>query len=450
MEIFARSRVGEQIVKPSRHKTTISSDPLLIKDLTQTIEDSEKELVELTSHLVSMNSLLGNEHDAQNFMEDQFKNLSLETDRFGVDHQELSKLAGYSPSVGNWENHENIVGTYYPKKTKGHSLIMNGHIDVVPVGDERLWTTSPFTPSVREGQIFGRGSGDMKAGIAAFIVAFSSFKKIGIEPAGKIFLQSVVEEECTGNGALACLHRGYKAEAAVIPEPFNETVMSAQVGVLWVNLEVFGKPSHVLNTNLGTNAIEGAFALWQGLKILQDDWNSDRNRPDAFSACDDPIKFNLGIIEGGEWASSLATRCQMNLRLGFFPGTKVKDVCIALEKNLNETIQQSTKLSDITFNLHYSGFQSEGYVADMNSEFIKTLSNSHKIITGDEPDFFASAATTDAKMFELYGNIPATCYGPNAKNIHGIDESVSIDSIVRVTQVLAVFIAKWCGINRLS
>ena len=450
METVTRARVEEKLMSQiGSSKRNLNVDPKVINDLIQAIEDEKDALIKLISDLVSKKSLLGNEDDAQNFIEDQFRRRSLEIDRFGINHAELKKFPGYSPSIGDWENHENIVGTFKPKQQKGRSLILNGHIDVVPVGDERLWTTPPFEPTIKDDYLYGRGSGDMKAGIAAFIIAFDSFKKIGLEPAANIFLQSVVEEECIGNGALACLHRGYKAQAAIIPEPFNETIMSAQVGVLWLNMEVFGKPSHVLNANHGTNAIEGAFVLWQHLKDLCEEWNNKKNRPAAFSNSEDPIKFNLGIIEGGEWASSLATRCQMNLRIGFFPGIHTEEVIRTIEKNITQTIQNNPELSDLKVNLSYGGFQSQGCLVDLESEFIKTLSKCHTSITNSEPDFFASAATTDARTFNLYGDTPATCYGPKARNIHGIDECVSINSVIKISQVIAVFIAEWCLFDKL-
>ena len=104
-------------------------------------------------------------------------------------------------------------------RLKGRSLILNGHIDVVPTGPLDLWTNPPFAPRVENGWLYGRGSGDMKAGLIAGLAAFDALDRLGYRPAADVYLQSVVEEECTGNGALACLQRGYRADAAIIPEP---------------------------------------------------------------------------------------------------------------------------------------------------------------------------------------------------------------------------------------
>jgi len=424
-------------------------DASVEKDILAAVDAGGDGLVSLTEVLVGFPSLLGDEGPAQDFMEGLFRGMGLLVDRFEVEDDELSKLPGYSPAVGHWYNHDNIVATHKPRNPTGNSLILNGHIDVVPVGAEELWSTPPFKPSVQGDRLYGRGSGDMKAGIAAYVSAFRALASLGLQPAAPVFLQSVVEEECTGNGALACLHRGYAADAAVIPEPFQETIMSAQMGVMWLQVEVTGKPAHVLNDADGLSAIEAAFALWNGLKPLADEWNRPQNRHPAFAHLDTPVKFNLGKIRGGEWASSIATRCVMDLRCGFYPDTATDKVQNDIERQLDSIAAAEPRLAGIEFKVRYSGFQSEGCVIDTDHPLVTTLSASHLTVAGSRPEYFASAATTDVRTFQLYGSIPATCYGPEASNIHGIDESVSIKSMKRVSAVLALFIAKWCGVEKI-
>ena len=422
-------------------------DASLEKDILAAVDAGKDDLVSLAQALVGFPSLLGDEGPAQDFMEGLFRGMGLKVDRFEVADEELSKVPGYSPAVGHWYNHDNVVATHTPRSQSGNSLILNGHIDVVPVGAEELWSTPPFVPTIREGRLYGRGSGDMKAGIAAYVSAFRALTSLGLQPAAPVFLQSVVEEECTGNGALACLHRGYGADAAVIPEPFQETIMSAQVGVMWLQIEVVGKPAHVLNDAQGINAIEAAFALWNGLKTLADEWNRPENRHPVFADQDTPIKFNLGKVRGGEWASSLATRCVMDIRCGFYPGVNAANARESIEKRLNETAASEARLAGVEWRIHYTGFQSEGCVVDTDHPVVTVLAESHQAVAGKRPEFFVSAATTDVRTFQLYGSIPATCYGPEARNIHGIDESVSIKSMNRVSAVLALFIARWCGVE---
>jgi acetylornithine deacetylase len=422
-------------------------DPYLEAEIIAAVEENAKTLEDLTATLVRFPSLMGEEASAQDFMEGLFQGLGLRTDRFPVDVKKLEHMPGYAPVTGHWDRHDNVVGVHEPDKRSGRSLILNGHIDVVPVGAAELWSSPPFEPRVDKGRLYGRGAGDMKAGIAAYVMAYRSLRQLGLEPAAPVYLQSVVEEECTGNGALACLAQGYRADAAIIPEPFNETVLRAQVGVLWLSVEVLGRPAHVFQAQKGINAIEAAFTLYQGLKRLEAQWNEPTQRHPAFANHERPINFNLGKIRGGEWHSSVATRCVMDIRIGFYPGMSVKQAQQAVEAALRQTASEHPKLADVIVRVSYAGLQSEGCMVDTTHPSIDVLRASHERVCGAPPQWMDMSGTTDIRVFNLYGSTPATCYGPEAQHIHGIDESVSLASALRVCTVLALFMARWCGVN---
>ncbi len=421
-------------------------DAALESDLLAAVEAARDELTALLATLVRFPSLLGQEASAQDFMEGLFQGMGLKTLRFEVKDEEIAHLPGYSPAIGRWDRHDNVVAAHRPREAHGRSLIFNGHIDVVPVGAEELWSSPPFEPTIRDGRMFGRGAGDMKAGIAAYVVAFRALAQLGLQPAAPLFMQSVVEEECTGNGALACLHRGFRADAAIIPEPFDHTILQAQVGVLWLQVEVLGRPAHVMEARSGVNAIEAAFGLFQGLKTLEEEWNARRHP--AFVEHPRPININLGRIQGGEWTSSVPTRCVMNIRVGFYPGMSVADAKAAVEERLAQTARCTATLKNVHYTVSYGGLQAEPLVVDATHPMIGVLRASHERALGSPARLLSSSATTDARFFTLYGSTPATCYGPEAQTIHGTDESVSLDSAVAVAKVLAVFTARWCGVEK--
>lgn len=426
-----------------------TTDPALEQELLAAVDAARDELVGLLATLVRFPSLLGQEAGAQDYLEGLFQGMGLKTLRIPVRPDELAHLPGYSPAVGRWDRHDNVVGTHRPRaQGSGRSLILNGHIDVVPVGVEELWSSPPFEPRIDGDRLYGRGAGDMKAGIAAAITAFRAMQRLGRCPAAPVFLQSVVEEECTGNGALACLHHGFRADAAIIPEPFDHTILCAQVGVTWITLEVEGRPAHVLDTARGINAIEAGFSLFQGLKAMVARWNEPAGRHAAFAHVHDPIKINLGRIQGGEWTSSVPTRCTLEIRLGSYPGASAESTRAAIENCLRETARDDPSLQGVHYQVRYAGFQSEGYVADRAHPMMGTLARSHTSVLGSEPQWYASTATTDARVFALYGSIPATCYGPTSSHIHGIDEWVSLSSTLQVAKVLALFMARWCGVDK--
>lgn len=421
-------------------------DPADIKDAVAGLRD---EAVALLSEMVRCPSLLGEEKSAQDFVRGVFEEMDLQVDEFAIDEARLKQHPGYSPSIVSYDGRHNIVGLHRPRhSTRGKSLIFNGHIDVVPVGAERLWTRPPFEPWIDGDRLYGRGAGDMKAGIVAYIIAMKALGAMGLEPAAEVILQSVVEEECTGNGALACLVQGYRADAAIIPEPLNG-IMHAQMGVMWLALEVAGKPVHASVAHTGVAAIDFALYMFGELKKLEHKWNAAEHRHAEYHRHEHPVNFNLGKIEGGEWASSVPTACRADLRLGFYPGISPAEVRDTVERIFAEAHRRHPQSNSIEYKVVYEGFQAEGFVLDINQPMVTTLADCHKSVAGKDVTFNAFTGTTDARFFNLYGNIPATCYGPVAANIHGIDEWVSIDSMMEVASVLAAFTVRWCGTNRI-
>ena len=418
---------------------------------TQAVRDAVSSLrlpaVEMLCRLVAEPSLLGDEASAQALMAQHFAGLGLRVDEFEIDEDKIRAHPGYSPSIVSYAGRRNVVGLHQPRgPVRGRSLILNGHIDVVPVGAQRLWTRPPFEPWIDGDKLYGRGAGDMKAGIVAYCMAFEALRRLGLEPAAPVVLQSVIEEECTGNGALACLVQGYQADAALIPEPIPG-IMTGQMGVMWVGIEVLGTPVHAAVAQTGVAAIEFAQYLCAKLKEIEAQWNEPGNRHPHYAHHDHPINFNIGKLSGGEWASSVATQCRADVRIGFYPGMKPAQVRALIEAALKAAYEAHPKKSSVRYEVLYEGFQAEGMLVDMNQPMIDTLKDCHHAVAGGLMPLIASTATTDARFFQLYGGIPATCYGPQAGNTHGIDEWVSIDSMMEVTQVLALFIARWCGVN---
>lgn len=258
-------------------------------------------LAELTTHP----STRGHEQSAQSVMAAAYAARGLAVDRWLIEMDQIRHLPGFSPVIGDYEDAVNVVGSHTPRSHRGRSLILNGHIDVVPEGPAEMWDSPPFVPRVDAGWMYGRGAGDMKAGLAANLFALDALRRLGLQPAAPVFVQSVVEEECTGNGALACLARGYRADAALIPEPFAETLVSAQVGVLWFQVHLKGLPTHVAYAGSGANAIEAAPPIFAALHALERRWNAPARRSPEFASHDHALNLNIGRIRGGDWTSSV-------------------------------------------------------------------------------------------------------------------------------------------------
>jgi acetylornithine deacetylase len=316
-----------------------------------------------------------------------------------------------------------------------------------------MWDTPPFEPRVDGGWMYGRGTGDMKAGLAANLFALDALRHAGFAPAGEVIYQSVVEEECTGNGALACLQRGYRADAVLIPEPFEEALLEAQLGVLWFQVHLKGIPVHVAYAGSGSNAIEAAIPLIAALHEMEERWNAADRRHACYAGHDHALNLNIGRIEGGDWTSSVPAWCVFDVRMGLFPGQSLEAAKREIEEVLRDAARTHPFLRNNSPEIVYHGFHAEGYaLAEDRSaaaaQAIAALEGAHRAVNGTALERKASTATTDARFFGLYADTPALVYGPTAESIHGFNERVDLDSVRRVTQATALFVAGWCGLTR--
>lgn len=412
-------------------------------------DDAVQFLSELTAHP----STRGNEQSAQTFMSDSLQDRGYSVDRWQIDVADIAHMPGFSPVIGNYDDAVNVVGTHRARGT-GRSLILNGHIDVVPEGPLDMWDTPPFEPHIDDGWMYGRGAGDMKAGLVSNLFALDALRDLGFAPAGDIHYQSVVEEECTGNGALACLQRGYTADAALIPEPFAEELVTAQLGVLWFQVHLKGIPVHVAYAGSGSNAIEAAIPLIAALHKMEDRWNLPACRHDAYHGHNHALNLNIGKIQGGDWTSSVPAWCVFDVRMGLFPGQDIDAAKREIEDVLRQAAQQNDFLRNNQPKIVYHGFHAEGYALSDDtsasaSQAISALESAHNAVTGTDLNKLAITATTDARFFGLYADTPALVYGPKAEAIHGFNERVDLESMRRVTQATALFIANWCGLESL-
>ncbi|MBO9452779.1 ArgE/DapE family deacylase [Tropicibacter sp. R16_0] len=410
--------------------------------------------VAFLSDLTAHPSTRGNEQSAQAFMARELTDRKYELDQWQIDVAEIQHLPGFSPVLGPYEDAVNVVGTHRSKTGAGRSLILNGHIDVVPAGPLDMWDTPPFEPRVEDGWLYGRGGGDMKAGLASNLFALDALTACGLAPAADVFFQSVVEEECTGNGALACLARGYTADAALIPEPFSEHLVAAQLGVLWFQVHLKGLPTHVAYAGNGANAIEAAVPLITALHEMEHRWNRPENRTRDYAHMDHALNLNVGKIEGGDWTSSVPAWCVFDVRMGLFPGQSIEAAKAEIEQVILDAARQNDFLRNSLPEIVYHGFHAEGYALSQDSSAMATsaisaLESAHRSATGEDLVREAITATTDARFFGLYADTPALVYGPRAEAIHGFNERVELESMRRVTKATAMFIADWCGVEKL-
>ncbi len=414
------------------------------------VEDGFADQIEFTQDLVRFASNRGQEHALQDFVFRALRTRGYAMDRFGMDQAAIERHPGGSRFSRQHSEAPIVVGIHRPRVEKGRSLILQSHVDVVPAGPADMWNAPPFEPKLDGDWMYGRGSADMKAGAAANVFALDALRRIGMQPAATVYIQSVVEEESTGNGALMTHLRGYKADAALIPEPTEETITRANVGVLWFQIEVRGHPVHVREMGAGANAIDAAYAAIGALRELEEAWNARRGEHAHFDEQPDPINLNIGRIEGGDWASSVPAWCRIDCRISIYPGIKPEQMAREIEETVARFARGHRMLANNPPRITFNGFFAEGYVLAPESDAEKVLAAAHKAATGKELKSSTMPAYLDARVYALYDKIPALCYGPSGQNVHGYDERVSLASVKRSTTTIALFIADWCGLEAVS
>lgn len=406
-----------------------------------------------TAAMVRFDSTRGNEAAMQEFMADALRSRGYAVDHWKIEVDDIKDMPGFSPvEFVDYAQAYNVVGTLTPKTARGRSLIINGHIDVVPPCDAARWTTPPFTPRIADGRMYGRGAGDMKSGLAAGIYAIEALRAAGFAPAAPIHLQSVVEEECTGNGTLACLQRGYKADGALVPEPFGAAIMRAEVGLMWLCLDIEGDPQHASAAfqNVGANALEKAIHIWPYLKRLEAEWNARKVDHPIYRDHPHPIRVNLGKLSGGDWVSSVPATARMEVRLGVLEGEDLAEIRQEILSRVAEACAADPYLKDHPPKATFHGFMAEGYVLQPGSEIEAAMGRAHAAVFAEPITSTISSAVTDARYFGLYQNTPTIVYGATCGLPHGIDEYVDLESLRQVTRAYALFIADWCGLEALA
>ncbi|WP_370656175.1 ArgE/DapE family deacylase [Paracoccus wurundjeri] len=409
------------------------------------VDEGFDEQIAYTQKLVSFASQRGEEFTIQDFIYDDYAARGFKMDRFEMNEAELTSHEGGAPFAAGHSRAPIVVGIHHPKEEKRRSLILQHHLDVVPVGPEDMWEYAPYGGEIVGDRMYGRGAGDMKAGAGANVYALEALKRIGLQPASTVYLQSVVEEESTGNGALQTFLRGYTADAALIPEPEENKLARACSGVLWFEVEVRGIPVHVRQMGEGANAIDAAYRVIGALREIEAKWNAEKGQHRGFEDEPKPINMNIGIIEGGDWGSSVPAWCRFQVRISIYPGQKAQDKLREITDHISNFARGDRFLGQNPPRVTQNGFNAEGYYLEPGSEAENTLARAHETAFGAKLESFTTPAYLDARVYALYNRIPTLCYGPVSRNIHGFDEYVSLESLRSVTKTMALFIADWCG-----
>ena len=419
-------------------------DPPTLRKLDAAIDDLAAEAFGFIERLVELPSTVGQEDAAQRAVAAELGRLGFQTAVLPVPED-----IGDDPAAGvpqaSYAGRGNVAG--HLVQGDGPSLLLNGHIDVVPA-EAALWSTPPFAACRQDGWLVGRGAGDMKGGYALGTLAVAALQ--AAVPGwlhGRLSFVSVIEEECTGNGTLATARGGVLADAVVVLEPTGLGLLLGGVGILWAEVTVPGLPAHAESAHRAVNPVESAMSLIPPLKELEAEMAAALTGP--FAGLDHACNVNVGVISAGDWPSSVPGQATLGVRIGFPPSWTPDQALDRVRQAVHGAVLADPWLRQHPPRIRPHGFRAEGYFIDPAHPLVAALAAAHAGAHGAEPARFPLGSTTDARIYLNQFGVPAVAYGPVARNIHAVDEAVELASIVAGARALARFLASYYAVGGL-
>ena len=408
------------------------------------LQGYREEGTKLLQRLVQADSTQGNEAEAQAVVIETLKELEMTIDRWDPDEEEVRKHPYFASSRENFRGSPNVVGVQQGTG-EGRSIIFNGHIDVVPAGDRTQWEHDPYSGKVIDGRMYGRGVTDMKGGNVSMLLALKVLKNLGIRLKGDVIFQSVIEEESGGTGTLAAVMKGYKAEAALIPEPTNMKIFPKQQGSMWFRIYVKGRSAHGGTRYQGVSAIEKSMMVIDHIRQLEKQRNDQINDP-LYQNIPIPIPINVGKIEGGDWPSSVPDLVKIEGRMGISPEETSENAKAEMENWLKQLKDKDPWFEEHPTTLEWFGARWLPGAMDQEHPFMNTLVAGYRNVLGADPVIEASPWGTDGGLLTEAGETPSLVFGPGVTEMaHYPNEYIEMDKVFEAAEIMALTLIEWCG-----
>jgi acetylornithine deacetylase/succinyl-diaminopimelate desuccinylase family protein len=320
----------------------------------------------------------------------------------------------------------NVV-SFLQGREGGKTLVWNGHFDVVPPGEN--WEVDPFGGELRDGYIYGRGSSDMKSGLAAMIVALDALQKARTPFKGRIIFQAVGDEETGSEGGTLLMIRkkiGAEAAYAIVSEPTNLQISIGNRGLRWIEVTVKGRASHAGRPHVGANALQAAARMIAGLEKID-----FKARHPLFEIPSPSLSVTM--IQAGTKINIIPERCTFAIDRRMIPGETSEIVSREIEEivrqNLSAGISAEVRIT-------HEGW--DPYALDPRSSLVAGLSRAVREVVGEAPKLKGKAGCTDASHLFHKGGIPAVCFGPGLEDTaHTANERVALEKVVQAAKVYA-------------
>jgi len=391
------------------------------------------------------------ESDVQALIRNKLLDINADVDTWETNIEDLKQYKdnpGYYPDH-IFEGRPNQVATIHGSGG-GRSLLLTGHVDVVPAGAG--WSNPPFDGEIINNEIVGRGAVDMKGGIAAMVMAVEAIKRSGFRLKGDILVATVVDEEAGGMGTLDLIAKGYRADGCILTEPTDMKLAPLCRGILWGKLTVFGRSGHIelpqgdWRNGGAVDAIALARVFLDHFDRLNADWRERKNHPYLPIPC----QVHIAQFNGGEYPTAFANKVEIVFDAQYLPrekddngmGSKVKREIETFIETVSQT-EEWLRNNPPEVEWLIDADCGETDVSDPIIQMAKENLEDHGL-----PEIIEGVcAHVDIGWFEAK-NIPSFIIGAGDPRVaHQDNESIKVDDLIKLTKFLATFIARWSEIE---
>ncbi|MBD0281258.1 MAG: ArgE/DapE family deacylase [Thermoleophilaceae bacterium] len=304
----------------------------------------------------------------------------------------------------------------------GRSLMLNAHLDTVGVAG----MAGPYEPRVHDGRLRGRGSYDMKGGLAACMLAAAAAARGGL--GGDVLLTAVCDEEHASIGVQTVLER-FRADACVVTEPTSLRVCVAHKGFAWWRITARGRAAHGSRPDLGRDAIAGMGPVLTGLTEL------DRALEERVHPLVGRASVHASLIEGGQELSSYPERCVLEVERRTLPG-ETREAVEAELRGLVARGEPGTLEGEVSL-------VREPFEVDPDEAIVAVLRRQASTVLGREPEVVGETPWMDAAFTSAAG-VPTVVFGPHGAGAHAAEEWVDLASVRACAQVLLALATEFC------
>lgn len=412
--------------------------------IAEAVEERTSEIALFLKRLVQFDSETGKEGPIQEFIAESLRAMGLEVDQWVPDLAELEKHPAYYPAEGrDFSGRPNVVGIHRGDPG-ARSLLFNGHVDTIPAKPITDWQFDPLSGELKDGKILGRGSSDMKGGLAAMTMALKTLLDIGLRPRGSVFLEYVIDEEVSGLGTLACVTRGYKADAGISLETSDLHVQPACIGRLWFVVEVRGKPAGISRRWEAVNALDKGYKIAKAIEDLEGIRIRTLTHP-LFPDNRGALPCAVGRFEAGHYASATPDRAILRGSMGLLPQEDIEQVKEDFRAFIRHVCDLDPWLQENQPKVWFEGLIAEGAEIPRDHPIVTTVASAFREVTGQEPVYSGRMGAADTRFLIRHGDTPTVIFGPGVTaQMHATNEWLPLENLIVATKTLALAIHDWC------